>query len=550
MKHKYSFVSEGDDHYVVSHPKDGEFKVAKKGISKSLHKKIAALPKALADGGEVSEDYPTETVTPQEQQEPSNPFFNFGMAKNAGKEIYGLGKEAVTEGADYLNKQTYGVPEQKPAGNPDIHNAAYAKDHSLDGIKSVPAPEEVPSIVPQPGEVNKEIPSAATTQQPTYSNEQIQANQQKQQPGSNLATVEDLMRKQAAIDQKAQAQIADTIKEQQLVNEAQLDNFNENKKILDAKTAQLEKDVADKKIDGNSVWNNMGTGGKMLAGIGMLLSGFGSGMAGGPNQAMRVLEDAQTRDLEAQKADLGKKENLLTQNYRKYGNLEMAYKETAIQQNAALTAQLQVIAATASSQKARYNAEQGIAMLRMNAEQQKQALAGDIFMKQVEAGDAKILNNQVPYLKNEEMKKRHVVIPGTNVAYFTRTEDAAKKVSEATQSAQELDGLLQRVETFKKANGTTMPGSSANKEADRLTKELREKYVQFIHLGREAIPEQKKELADTIPDIGSIRQENVDNSLKDIRKAGREKLHSFYQAYVPAYAAPTYKRAEQEAQVK
>jgi hypothetical protein len=67
------------------------------------------------------------------------------------------------------------------------------------------------------------------------------------------------------------------------------------------KDQELEKAFAESKIDPQRMLHNMNTGGKILTGIGMILSGMGSGTTGQPNLAMGVLNKAIDADIDAQK---------------------------------------------------------------------------------------------------------------------------------------------------------------------------------------------------------------------------------------------------------
>lgn len=76
----------------------------------------------------------------------------------------------------------------------------------------------------------------------------------------------------------------------------------------------LQKAFADKSLDPQRFIHNMSTGSKIAAGIGMLLSGFGSGLTGQPNLAVDSINKAIERDIDAQKNDQSKAMNLWKMN--------------------------------------------------------------------------------------------------------------------------------------------------------------------------------------------------------------------------------------------
>lgn len=103
--------------------------------------------------------------------------------------------------------------------------------------------------------------------------------------------------------------------------------------------AQLSKDVANGHIDPNHFVNNQSTAGKISTTLGILFSGLGAG-AHGTNMAVNILQDHINKDIDAQKADLGNKQNLLTQNFHRLGNLQAATAATQAQNYAMLQGQI------------------------------------------------------------------------------------------------------------------------------------------------------------------------------------------------------------------
>lgn len=61
-------------------------------------------------------------------------------------------------------------------------------------------------------------------------------------------------------------------------------------------------------VDPSRFWLNKSTGEKILAGVSIFLGGFGAGLTGGPNQALGIINQAIVNDIEAQKAELEKKQ--------------------------------------------------------------------------------------------------------------------------------------------------------------------------------------------------------------------------------------------------
>jgi hypothetical protein len=94
---------------------------------------------------------------------------------------------------------------------------------------------------------------------------------------------------------------------------------------------QVNQSIMNNEIDPGRYMANMGTVGKISTTLGLILGGIGAGMTGGPNLAYKALESAIDRDVESQKLDLNKKNNLLTAYYKMYGDVEQAEAATKAQ---------------------------------------------------------------------------------------------------------------------------------------------------------------------------------------------------------------------------
>lgn len=123
----------------------------------------------------------------------------------------------------------------------------------------------------------------------------------------------------------------------------------------------IQEELKNGQIDPGHYWGSLSTPAKISTSIGLLLSGIGSGLGHTENMAMQYLNKQIDNDINAQKANLGKKENLLSANLKEYGNLRDAYEATRIQQNDTVINQLKAAAATAQDPLAKARAQQLIA---------------------------------------------------------------------------------------------------------------------------------------------------------------------------------------------
>lgn len=135
------------------------------------------------------------------------------------------------------------------------------------------------------------------------------------------------------------------------------DNHQEYQNFID--------DVQASHINPNQYMENRSLAGQIATGLGLILGGIGAGITRGPNQALEMLQKNIDRDIEAQKANLGKRENLLSANLKHFGNLHDAVAMTSAMQNGILINQLKVAAANATDPMVKARAEAAIGQLYM-----------------------------------------------------------------------------------------------------------------------------------------------------------------------------------------
>jgi len=163
------------------------------------------------------------------------------------------------------------------------------------------------------------------------------------------------------------------------------------------------KEIQDQKIDPNNYLGHRDTGQKIATGIGLLLSGMGSGITGGPNGALDFINKQIDRDIDAQKANLGKKETLLSANMKHYGNEIDGQNMTRVSMNNLLSMQLQKAAAMAKGPQAAAQAMRANGELEMqNSNLIGQTAARQTVMNQINTGQANPYTVVETFAKPEE----------------------------------------------------------------------------------------------------------------------------------------------------
>ncbi len=144
-----------------------------------------------------------------------------------------------------------------------------------------------------------------------------------------------------------------------------LPSYNDLVASYQAKDQKLGQAYADAKIDSEHFIHSMGTGSKILTGIGMILSGMGSATTGQPSYANQVINDAITRDVEAQKDDQSQKMNLWKMNREAMGNDIAANLSTENQIKAGVLQKIQAAQVRAALPQEKLRAQQAIDQIKM-----------------------------------------------------------------------------------------------------------------------------------------------------------------------------------------
>ena len=130
--------------------------------------------------------------------------------------------------------------------------------------------------------------------------------------------------------------------------------FTQHMNELGQEVHNAAQDVKDGYIRPNAYLENQSTGGKIATAIGLILGGAGSGITGGPNPALQFLNSQIERNLEAQKANLGSKESLLTA-------LDSKYKNTIVRDNMFRSINANIVANQIMQSAAKSKSAQAIA---------------------------------------------------------------------------------------------------------------------------------------------------------------------------------------------
>lgn len=440
---KYQFLGEDEHVFKVKHPDGSEFSIAKSAVGPEVHKKIKSLePIKMADGGIV----PDMEETDSEKDKKGLDITPFDLS------------EVTTE-------QQNSIPQNNPLIIDPVVDLA-TQDSSVGRV-----PQSIPVQTPldiQPVSATLQPVSGAATPQPiTTEDAYATAFAQKESGIQQAANAQALASKQQAEIYQHQA---DQIAKQQAL-------YQEEHAKLDAEHKQLTDAVMNQKIDPSRLWNNMSTGNKILAAISVALGGLGSGLSGKENMAMAVINKATEQDIDAQKSELGKNHTLLSENVRRYGDLNTATQATMLQMNAITQAKIAQAAARSGSAQAQAQAKMLLGDLEMQGAQIKEQLA----QKQALAkGIGNVSDAQFQSLP-KDVRERAVKIGGKYALAIDA--DSAKEAREVVGTNESMMSNLRRLMEIRKKYGSESVPGPVKAEMQTIAESLKVNYIKANKLG-------------------------------------------------------------------
>lgn len=267
----------------------------------------------------------------------------------------------------------------------------------------------------------------------------------------------------------------------------------------------LSQAIADQKIDPRHFWNSKDTGGKIGSIIGIMLSGIGAGLQHSTqNMALELINKNIDRDIDAQKTELGKKQNLLSENVRKQGDLMRGEAITRMQLEASVEGQMKAIAAKTNNPILAAQAEQAIADRRLKMLPLQQALATSTAqMAQKQKMNALLQGKDLSHVDPAQLVEQ--VVPEHN----------RKKVYEEIEMAQNTKkmggSILNAFEQAAKENTILKTGAGLLRTPGS---------VLALH----------QAMQPTFKDLeGTVRQAAMDNTFKNITPAPGDSEHKIEQ---------------------
>jgi hypothetical protein len=514
-----SLIDEQENHFTL-HDGNESFPVAKFGLDDTTMGQIRSLPQGYYDGGKVYDPTGLYNAPAQDfnaTQSPSMQLFNQSFQPQEQMVI----PEGIPakEGINPLNDLT------NLGANFPRADAATSTGLGLMGPTTTyeaPAmgmPEAAPATTGLPGYLSQTQDFMKTSQQQTPGGIQgggitdyTKAFDQMQQ-GT-------LMQAQASAEAaKQQAQVYDQQMQELQKTEAA------RKAQADAVMTDINKiqnDVMTQKIDPTRVWSNMSTGNRVLAGISIFLGGVAGGMQGKENSALAIIQDAVNKDIDSQKADIGKKQNMLSLNMAKYNNINDAAAATKAQLLSITQAQINQSAAKMGSKQALAAAQVANAQIDLQKAQ---------LINQISTSQAAVQKMAAPQGMSFEdtltLPKDILTVPLPNGKYtVVRSKEDQTVIKDTYQDYAKAKPLLNRVQQFMK-DGVTYAGTDRASVEESLKAQMMLMTKNAEKLGQ--ITESDMKLINgLIPQPGSYFQENNKKKLEQLNIKLDDMLNAAY----------------------
>lgn len=244
-------------------------------------------------------------------------------------------------------RSQFGLP---PLPVPDIPNGPQVPGSDLSPVPNTITGKPESSSPVQPDDISKGMTDAYGMMQKGYDKRLTGIKEQAEAQGAQGLA-------EANILQQAQ-------KSQTDAKAAYQQHFNELNQERQAHIADIQNGY----IDPNKYWtgDSQGNGGhsRVATAIGMILAGFNP--TNRPNAAIELLKHQMEMNIDAQKQNLGAKQNLLTANLAQFHNIKDATDMTRMMQSDIVSNQLLQAAATAKTPMAAAAAKQAAGQLQMD----------------------------------------------------------------------------------------------------------------------------------------------------------------------------------------
>lgn len=516
---KHFKKSSSDKHTTTLEDKNGhQIRLVHSALSPDMREKLTALP--MADGGKVKGDGFKKNA------ESFQKGFNSGGA--GPKQMWSNIKKSVgfAEGGKVER-----APEEDNKGPVTINIGQPAPQVSpaQDQLVQAPLAANTPNVqqvqdplVSAPNASIPQGPAPASIPEPT---QQLEAMASQPEPtdqsvpqaptGSFMQGAQDKMLGMAAeadiLGKQGNAEAKILERNAKLQQDA-MRSFEENTKSNMAAVKDLADDYQAGHIDPNRLMSSKDTLGKIGTAIGLLLGGIGGGLLGQENPALKLLNQQIERDIEAQRAELGKKENLLKFNLQQFGNMKDATEMTRAMQAGIVASKLQAEAAKVKDPLAKARLLQAAGEYEANviAPTIQKMSARQALNSAMSGGQEDQLNaaiSQMEAIDPEAVKAiKENIIPGVGIA---KNKDDVKTIKEVEERKKNIHTATLQLQKLIKDAGTFDIFGSHNDDIDRLADQIATDMAKLQDPNSVARPGEVEMVKKTLANPGIFQQDKT-----------------------------------------
>jgi len=398
--HKFTVLGENSAFFNLRSPTGQTVRVAKAGLSPTTLERIRGFnpPQKMAGGGEVEEqaeqtspllDEPGEGETfDPSAGSPELGVFDYIAPAGEGKAPVGPLTPKIAQAASAVADIV--APKQTVPFDQSIPDASSAQGKTAPGLtpfmpvdKFMAESDKLPGVLPEPPPP-PEDDEAMNDFTLRLKNLMRDAASASYVGRPNMPEFPELSFDGLA-DMKTQEKLLGVAgalaKEREA---AALENYLGKKNELGAKqqeelakrnaaTAEKMKDIENTRINPNQFWESKSNGDRAVSLISIILGGLGAGLQrSNTNQVLQLLEKSVEQDVEAQKANLGKKQNALSMYMAETRDIKEAQKLAAADLYDVVATQMKIAAAKSGSEQALILGNQAAAKLQWQATQYRQ----------------------------------------------------------------------------------------------------------------------------------------------------------------------------------
>lgn len=308
-----------------------------------------------------------------------------------------------------------------------------------------------------------------------------------------------------ALAQQGQAEAA-IAQEQQALSQQRIDEFQEINTNLNNERQAFMQDIADQKIDANRFFQSKNTAGKISTVLGLIIGGLG-----GSDAPIKMLQQSIDKDIEAQKAELGKKENLLSANMKQFNNMRDAMEMTRVMQNDLVVAKLKEAAAKAATPLAQAAAMQKIGKLEAdNAAAVEKISARHALQRATQQGSEQALMSAITRASSVDPEStkglQERIIPGVGIA---RTAEDAKTIKEVEDRRQNIMSGIKAAQALIVKAGTYEALGPHNDDLNRLADQIATDMAKLQDPSSVARPGEVEMVKKTLVESGPWQQDKT-----------------------------------------